>query len=209
MRKSKNPTRSSRNSKQNLKPPQKKKHLVTMKQRSDQAVKGGATGLSTQLTPLYRPQRARYIKGPKETDCVFCRVAKDKHNTLDNLCVYRTPLSMVVLNKFPYNTGHILVLPKKHKAYLNELSPAEYADLMEVVRLSERILREVYQPMGMNIGLNLGAAAGAGIPGHLHFHLIPRWSGDLNFFPLIAQSKVIIETPAETFHKLVKAFGSL
>jgi ATP adenylyltransferase len=113
---------------------------------------------------------------------------------------------MVVLNKYPYNAGHILILPLEHVGTLSSFRPEQYLDLMQTLRLAESVISEVYQPSGINIGLNQGAAAGAGIPDHLHFHLIPRWRGDLNFFPLVAKSKVIIEDLKESYQKILKGF---
>jgi ATP adenylyltransferase len=116
---------------------------------------------------------------------------------------------MVILNKYPYNAGHILVLPLRHVGTLSSLTSEQYLDLMQTLRLAESVISKVYQPSGVNIGLNQGAAAGAGIPDHLHFHLIPRWKGDLNFFPLVAKSKVIIEDLEESYHKILKGFRNL
>ena len=109
---------------------------------------------------------------------------------------------MVVLNKFPYNSGHLLVLPQRHCGDLLSLSDEEFFDLQKTVRLSMGALQEVYAPGGINLGLNHGAVAGAGIPEHIHYHLIPRWAGDLNFFPLIAETKVVVESLEQTYEKL-------
>lgn len=163
-------------------------------------------GLSSSLSLLFKPERAQYVKKSKVGPCVFCQAARKNELSFSTLCVYKSPKSLVLLNKFPYNSGHILILPKAHKAQLNELTLEEYQDLCAVLRLGEQVLQDVYKPQGMNIGLNLGAAAGAGIPDHLHFHLIPRWRGDLNFFPLVGKSKVLIETLEDTYKKLKTAF---
>lgn len=155
---------------------------------------------------LFRPDRLKYVrKLLKPEGCVFCRAAKNEPG-FETLCVHQTKHSMVVLNKFPYNSGHLLVLPKRHCGDLLHLSEAEYKDLMDLVRQSMRVLQDVYQPGGMNLGLNHGATAGAGIPEHLHYHLIPRWSGDLNFFPLIADTKVVVETLEQTWDRLSAQF---
>lgn len=113
---------------------------------------------------------------------------------------------MVVLNKFPYNSGHLLILPRRHCGDLLALPKSEYEDLCHLMRETMTALQDIYQPGGMNLGLNHGATAGAGIPEHLHFHMIPRWAGDLNFFPLIAETKVVIETLEQTWDRLRNRF---
>lgn len=163
------------------------------------------SGLSSHLSPLFRPQRSKYVKSSQKLNCVFCSDIKTKPN-LKNLCVYETLHCRVLLNKYPYNSGHILVIPKKHVGDLQLLNSEEYLDLMQLLQLSDLIIKKVYQPAGVNWGLNQGAAAGAGIPDHIHFHLIPRWPGDLNFFPLVAQSKVLIEELKVTYALLYSAF---
>lgn len=156
---------------------------------------------------LFRPDRMKYVRKLLKTDgCVFCSAAKSKAS-LDTLCVYKTKHSMIVLNKFPYNSGHVLILPLRHCGDLLKLSEAEYRDLQDTVRLAMRALNEAYEPGGINIGLNHGAVAGAGIPEHLHYHMIPRWTGDLNFFPLIAETKVLVESLEQTYEKLWSILG--
>ena len=112
----------------------------------------------------------------------------------------------MVVNKFPYNNGHVLVLPLRHTGDLLTLTEAEYTDLHNVLRLSIQAVKEIYNPNGLNIGMNHGATSGAGIPDHLHYHIVPRWHGDLNFFPLIAETKLVIENPKQTYAKLKKYF---
>lgn len=155
---------------------------------------------------LFRPDRLKYVRKliqPK--GCVFCQASKQV--AFETLCVYQTEHSMVILNKFPYNSGHILVIPRRHCGDLLKLSDEESADLHQTLREAMRALKEVYQPGGMNIGMNHGATAGAGIPDHLHYHLIPRWSGDLNFFPLIAETKVVVESLEQTYERLLRYFS--
>jgi ATP adenylyltransferase len=155
---------------------------------------------------LFRPDRFKYVrKLVKPEGCVFCFAAK-AGVSFESLCLYQTRHSMVVLNKFPYNSGHILVLPKKHKGDFLALTDQESEDLHRTLRKSVRALQKVYQPGGMNVGLNLGAVAGAGIPEHLHYHLIPRWAGDLNFFPLVAETKTVIESLETSFGRLLEYF---
>ena len=158
---------------------------------------------------LFRPDRLKYVrKLIKEESCVFCRASSEKMS-FDTLCVFQTKYSMVILNKFPYNSGHVLILPKRHCGDLLELSKEEWQDLSLLIRRATKVVREVYQPAGLNMGLNHGAVAGAGIPEHLHFHLIPRWAGDLNFFPLIAETKLVIENLETSFARLTEGFQTV
>ncbi len=151
---------------------------------------------------LFKPERSKYVRkinAPK--GCVFCKAAKEKPS-FETLCVFKSEHSMVMINKFPYNSGHILVLPLRHQGDFSDLSEVEYMDLQLVLKKSVSALQKIYEPQGLNVGLNMGAAAGAGLPDHLHYHVIPRWSGDLNFFPLVADTKVVIETLKMTYNKL-------
>lgn len=157
---------------------------------------------------LIRPDRMKYVrKLIKPEGCVFCNAAKEV--SVDTLCAYQTKHSMVVLNKFPYNSGHLLVLPKRHCGDVLHLKDEEYADLQNTVRLVMKALMEIYEPGGINVGLNHGAVAGAGIPEHLHYHVIPRWAGDLNFFPLIAETKVLVESLEQTYDRVLGYFKKI
>jgi ATP adenylyltransferase len=157
---------------------------------------------------LFRPDRFSYVrKLVKAEGCVFCTAASKKP-TYKTLCVYQSKHSMVVINKFPYNSGHMLVMPKRHTGDILDLSQAEFEDLQNLIRTTVRAINDLYQPAGFNLGLNHGAVAGAGIPEHLHYHLIPRWAGDLNFFPLIAKTKVVIENLELTFKRMLEYFKS-
>lgn len=167
-----------------------------------------ASGMSSHLSPLFRPQRKSYVKKEiKYKNCIFCEAAKKKPQ-FKTLCVYKSQHTLILLNKFPYNSGHLLVLPQNHEGDLTLLTQECYQELTQVLRMATSVVKKIYNPKGMNLGLNQGEAAGAGIPDHLHFHLIPRWSGDLNFFPLIGSSKVLIETLEETYEKMTLAILS-
>lgn len=158
---------------------------------------------------LFRPDRMKYVRKLIQPEgCVFCQATQDSKPHFESLCVYQTKHSAVVLNKFPYNPGHVLVIPKKHDGDMLNLSDVEFEDLQQTVRQVVAALKKVYNPGGINVGLNLGAVAGAGIPDHLHYHVIPRWSGDLNFFPLIAETKTVVETLETTFERLLAYFES-
>ncbi len=155
---------------------------------------------------MIRPDRYKYVrKLVKPKGCVFCGCAKKKES-FETLTLVKTPFSMVVMNKFPYNNGHLLVIPRRHCGDLNGLSAAEYKDLMGVLRKSMQVITKVYGCEGMNVGMNHGAVAGAGIPKHLHWHVIPRWFGDVNFFPLIAETKVVVESLESSYHRLKEAW---
>ena len=155
---------------------------------------------------LFRPARLKYVRKllqPKE--CVFCSTAKSKPSR-ETLCVYQTKYSQIVLNKFPYNSGHVLILPLNHGGNIFELSKEAFDDLHATLRLAMEAIQHIYQPNGFNTGMNHGATAGAGIPDHLHYHIVPRWNGDLNFFPLIAETKLVIESVEESYKHFEKYF---
>lgn len=141
----------------------------------------------------------------KNEGCVFCISAKNPIS-LETLCVYKSKYSQIVINKYPYNNGHLLVLPLDHIGDLLSLNPERYDDLHRAIRLGVEAAKAVYQPTGYNIGLNNGTAAGAGIPDHLHYHIVPRWGGDLNFFPLIAETKIVIERVEDSYNKFLEFF---
>lgn len=158
---------------------------------------------------LFRPDRLNYVrKILKPQGCVFCSSAKGDVG-LETLCLFKTKYSQVVLNKYPYNNGHLLVLPLEHVGNIFDLSPERYSDLHQTLRIACEAVQKVYEPNGFNVGLNHGMSSGAGIPDHLHYHIVPRWSGDLNFFPLIAETKVVIETLEQSFNKFSEYFNSL
>ena len=155
---------------------------------------------------FFRPNRLNYVrKLIKQDGCVFCSSAEKKQSG-ETLCVFKTKHSQIVLNKYPYNNGHLLVLPLQHCGNILELSPEQYQDLHATLKIAIEATQAVYQPHGFNIGMNHGVTGGAGIPDHLHYHLIPRWNGDLNFFPLIADVKLVIEAVETTYQKYVDYF---
>ncbi len=155
---------------------------------------------------MIRPDRYRYVrKIVKPKSCVFCLCNKKKPS-FKTLTLIKTKFSMAVLNKYPYNNGHLLIIPKRHCGELTELSSEEYQDLMELLRKSMKVLKSVYGCEGMNLGMNHGSVAGAGIPKHLHWHIIPRWFGDVNFFPLIAETKVVVESLESSYHRIRNAW---
>ena len=155
---------------------------------------------------LWAPWRLSYVataKPPAPNDaCFLCQGLADNEDRR-NLLVLRAPLSVVVLNRFPYNNGHLLIAPRHHKSGLDELTPEELLETMETLRRCVRVLDELMRPDGYNVGLNLGAAAGAGLPGHLHWHVVPRWNGDTHFMPILADVKVIVQSLDALYDLLV------
>src|SRR5438270_1118478 len=158
------------------------------------------------MDQLWAPWRLAYVApGPKPADDAGCFLCRGLAKTDDraNLIVLRSGHSAVVLNRFPYNNGHLLVAPLAHKGQLSELANDELLDLQLVVRRMIDVLAEAMRPDGYNVGLNLGRVAGAGLPGHLHWHLVPRWNGDTNFMPVVADVKVISQS-LESLYDLVE-----
>lgn len=158
---------------------------------------------------FFRPERMKYVRKIDRPDgCVFCTSAQSP-NSFATLCVYKSKYSQIVLNKYPYNNGHVLILPLDHVGEVLSLSPERYDDLHRTLRLAVQAVQTIYAPNGMNIGMNHGASGGAGIPEHLHYHIVPRWNGDLNFFPLIANTKLVLETLEETYDKFTEYFDAI
>jgi ATP adenylyltransferase len=155
------------------------------------------------------PHRLQYVrKVIKPKGCVFCVAAKNAKDPA-SLVLFKSRSLIVMLNKYPYNNGHLLILPVQHIADFTRASDKLLVGMQILTKHSLKILSKVYQPHGFNMGMNLGRVAGAGIPDHLHHHIIPRWGGDTNFFPLVAQTKLVIETTEQSFGKLRPHFMKL
>ncbi len=159
---------------------------------------------------LYAPWRMEYIGAEPEPGCLFCRL-RDQPPEQDRatLVVSREPGAIVVLNRFPYNSGHAMVAPHPHAGSLEDLDDAQTRDLMAAVRRTLKALRSASNPEAFNVGVNIGRPAGAGIPDHVHVHIVPRWGGDTNFMPVLAEVKVVNEHLERTWEKLAKAFSAL
>ena len=157
---------------------------------------------------LWAPWRMEYINQDPRPGCLFCRARNDPRDPDAKLVVWRPEGATVLLNKFPYNPGHVMVAPAAHKADLTDLDDAETAALMRAVRTTISVLRSELKPEGFNVGANLGRVAGAGIPDHVHLHVVPRWNGDTNFMPVIGEVKVVNEHLIRTAEKLRAAFAS-
>ena len=155
---------------------------------------------------LWAPWRIPYIRGlEKEEGCFLCRDYAHPEEDVENLVLWRTARSIVVLNRFPYNNGHLLIAPARHIADLGEASEEEMLELCKLVRESQRALSIAISPHGFNVGLNFGRCSGAGLPGHLHLHVVPRWEGDTNFISVCSDTKVIGQSLAELLAILGRA----
>jgi len=154
---------------------------------------------------LWAPWRLEYIVNEREEGCIFCRFPQENEDE-KRLILCRGKHAYVIMNAFPYSNGHLLIPPYRHVADLGELSDEESLEMMQLSQKSCAALREVCRPDGFNLGINLGTAAGAGIADHLHIHIVPRWNGDTNFMPVLADVKVIPEALQETYAKLKTQF---
>lgn len=158
---------------------------------------------------LWAPWRMGYIlSNEKENGCIFCP-GKDRSKDRERLILWVGLHSMVLMNRYPYNNGHLLVAPLKHVNELEQLNQRETVDLLGRVRKSVAILKEVMHPEGFNVGLNLGRVAGAGVEEHMHFHVVPRWNGDTNFMTILNDVRVISEHIKETYKRLLPYFSEL
>ena len=145
----------------------------------------------------------KYVAGGavKTEDCVFCRAIKQADGP-ENLIVWRGKFNIIILNLFPYTSGHAMVVPYEHIDSIEDLSSETRAEMMELIAVLMRALRAVYSPQAFNIGANIGAAAGAGIAAHVHMHIVPRWNGDTNFMSTVGETRVIPEVPPETYRRI-------
>ena len=157
---------------------------------------------------LWAPWRLSYVTAAQfpATDCIFCDACADREV---DIVVLRGRVCYVILNLYPYNNGHLMVVPNRHLAALEALTPDEQTELMALTRLAEMALNEAYRPQGINVGINLGKAAGAGIENHLHIHLVPRWSGDTNFMTAVGHTRVLPEDLGATAARLRPIFEKL
>jgi ATP adenylyltransferase len=159
------------------------------------------------MTHLWAPWRIEYIKSARKIEgCIFCAKSQenDDHN---NLIAYRGQHSFIILNYYPYNNGHLMIVPYRHLGEFCALTSEERLEIMNLIDTSIAVLRADMTPQGFNVGANLGAVAGAGIVDHIHFHIVPRWNGDTNFMPVIGNTKVISETLIETCDRLREKFA--
>jgi ATP adenylyltransferase len=156
---------------------------------------------------LWTPWRYQYLEQAtqgKQPDCIFCDALRRDHDE-ETLIVYRAKKNFVILNRFPYTSGHVMIVPYRHVAELQGCEPGALQEMMEVAQKLEAVYRKEYKPDGMNLGMNLGKAAGAGVAGHLHLHMLPRWIGDSNFMTVTGETRVHPEDLRTTFDRLKKA----
>ncbi len=158
---------------------------------------------------LWAPWRMAYIVGEREDGCIFCIEGNEPSHDRERLILFRGKTAFVIMNRFPYTNGHLMVVPYRHTCEIDDLSEEEVLELWKLVSTSQRILKQVIYPQGFNIGLNLGQIAGAGVEDHLHVHLVPRWGGDTNFMPVMADIRVVPQYLEETFDLLADEFAAL
>jgi len=156
---------------------------------------------------LWAPWRMDYILGEKRRGCFFCRKLKEKEDR-KNLILYQGQHVFVVMNRYPYNNGHLMIVPKRHYLDLEQIDDKESKELFELLRASIKVLKACFHPHGFNIGINIGRVGGAG-EDHLHLHIVPRWAGDTNFMPVIGETKVVPEYLQKTYQRLHSAFSDL
>lgn len=155
---------------------------------------------------LWAPWRMELLAGEKPTGCVFCELPKSKDDR-KNLIVHRGERCFVILNKYPYNNGHLMIVPTRHSSDLTSLTEDESREMFALTQKSIEVLGQGYKPEGFNVGMNLGAAAGAGIRDHLHMHVVPRWNGDTNFLPVLSGVKSMPQHLDASFTQLSALFG--
>lgn len=156
---------------------------------------------------IWAPWRMVYVGAKVERSCIFCAALEG--DARERLVLGTTPASVVMLNRYPYQSAHLMVAPRRHTASLPDLPADEHLDLAETLRRSLRAVGDVLHPEGFNVGMNLGTCAGAGVADHLHWHIVPRWPGDTNFMPVLAEIRVMPQHLLETYERLLPAFAWL
>ena len=157
---------------------------------------------------LWSPWRYRYVSRATPSDaCIFCEKSAPGRDR-ENLVLFRAAYNFGLLNLFPYTTGHLMIAPYEHVARLEDVSEEAAAEMMRLARTAESVLREVYRPVGLNLGMNIGECAGAGVAGHIHLHLLPRWPGDAGFMTTIGETRVVPEELETTWEKLQPVFAA-
>jgi ATP adenylyltransferase len=160
------------------------------------------------MQTLWAPWRMDYIGSEKPEGCIFCLFPAQAADR-ENLVLGRSRTAFAMLNKFPYNNGHVMVIPRRHVAELTALPEAEFAEVHRLLALSIEAVKAAYRPEGFNIGMNLGRIAGAGIDEHLHYHVVPRWGGDSNFMPVLSETKVMVEHLSASYDRLRPVFDQM
>ncbi|EDY35020.1 histidine triad domain protein [Aciduliprofundum boonei T469] len=160
------------------------------------------------MQQLWAPWRIEYIRMEKMDECIFCKFPEEEDDE-KNLILYRGKHAFVIMNNYPYNPGHVMVAPYRHVGEIEDLSEEELEDVHALTALMVRAIKMAMNPQGFNIGLNIGRVAGAGIEGHLHVHIVPRWNGDTNFMPVISDTKVIVQGIRENYKELKREIEKL
>ena len=161
---------------------------------------------------LWTPWRYQYISGASggekkvEPDCVFCPIAADSASDEQNFVLHRAQFNFILLNLYPYTSGHLMIVPYAHAADLDALPKGTTDELMDLAKRAQGVLRDAYRPEGMNFGFNLGRAGGAGVAGHVHLHALPRWLGDVNFMTTVGETRVLPEDLPMTYNRLLGKF---
>jgi ATP adenylyltransferase len=156
---------------------------------------------------LWTPWRYQYVTAEKARECIFCAAISDVAHDRERLVVYRAARNLILLNRYPYTPGHVMIVPQEHVSRLEDVPDETLVELIRLARLAEQRLRAVYHPDGLNLGLNIGHSAGAGIAEHIHLHALPRWTGDTNFMTAVAETRVLPEDLATTWERLREAFA--
>ncbi|HOM71185.1 MAG TPA: HIT domain-containing protein [Armatimonadota bacterium] len=157
---------------------------------------------------LWAPWRVQYIMADQPEGCIFCVKPKENRDR-ENLILERDDLAFIMLNAYPYNNGHLMAAPYRHTGDISDLNDDEILSVMRMVKLGKEVLAKAFSPDGFNIGINMGHTAGAGIADHIHIHIVPRWNGDTNFMPVIADTKVMPQALCDTYDQLKKALSDL
>jgi len=154
---------------------------------------------------IWAPWRIKYVQSHTQNKCIFCLCAKNKKIDKKQFVIIRSKHSLSLLNIYPYNNGHFMACPKRHVKNIEDLNKEEFLDLWQVLKQTKKLIEATLKPEGYNIGVNLRKVSGAGIDKHLHIHVVPRWTGDTNFMPVIANTKVISQSLQALYNKLIKS----
>ena len=157
---------------------------------------------------IWAPWRIEYIRSPKHDGCIFCDFPKENRDK-ERLILYRGEHCFIIMNNYPYNPGHVMIAPYRHVGKWEDLTDQELLEMMQLSQLVIKALKKTMNPHGFNMGVNLGRVAGAGIDDHVHLHIVPRWNGDTNFMPVIADTKVIPESLEEAYDELKAAIDEI
>jgi len=157
---------------------------------------------------IFAPWRIEYIRSPKHEGCIFCDFPRENRDD-ERLILHRGEKSFAIMNNYPYNPGHLMIAPYRHVGQLEELTHEEIGEMMGLASMAVQAIKKSMNPDGFNIGINIGRVAGAGIEDHIHIHVVPRWNGDTNFMPVLADVKVIPEAVEETFRILKEAMKEM